>query len=141
MNTGQLFVLTIVVMVVLVVLFRVISKKCFLEGRGLESLENIYEMANEEVSRYIFIETFTKIGEIFSIDPRLLRPDDKFKDLLVIDSWTLGAGEEKLISWLRKEKFNFPVELISIIDLVKFMENSRAVGCAERIGTHQNDMI
>ncbi len=41
-----------------------------------------------------FQKVFEKLGECYSIDPRLIRPDDPLKKFIDIDSWDIGLGTE-----------------------------------------------
>ena len=89
-----------------------------------------FEEIHRSVAGKVALDTFTKVfhalGEAYSVDPRLIRPEDSLKKLLDADSWVLDAGTEKLNRWLT----SIGIERISdqpstVLDLLVLVERGR----------------
>ena len=63
-------------------------------------LEEIHRSVANRVTVDTFVKVFDALGDAYSIDPRLIRPEDSLKKLLDADSWVLDAGTEKMNRWL-----------------------------------------
>lgn len=77
------------------------------------------------VSAEVFNEVWSKVGDAFSIDPRLVRPDDTLKSLNAIDSWNLGKGGDALSQWLENKQLGKPPALETVLDLALWIEASK----------------
>ena len=105
--------------------FRTRSRKSFLKEREPRQLTEIHSEVQDKVSSEVFNEVWSKIGEAFVIDPRLIRPDDTLKVLSTIDSWDLGKGEDVLCQWIEQEHLGKPPSLTTVIDLARWVQTSR----------------
>jgi hypothetical protein len=75
------------------------------------------------VSLDTFTRVFRALGEAYSLDPRLIRPDDSLKRLLDMDSWVLDAGTEKLNRWLNSIGVeDITVKPVTVLDLLLLVE-------------------
>jgi len=102
---------------------RALSRKTFAKGRVPQSLAELHAQVQTQVSAVVFNEVWSKIGEVFSIDPRLIRPDDTLKSLSGIDSWDLGEGGDALGQWLERKQLGTPPPLETMLDLVKWVDS------------------
>ncbi len=100
---GTLWIIAIACGAVLIVAFKWLAKRRAFHGRTPISLEEIQKSVDDKVSLHTFTRVFRALGEAYSIDPRLIRPDDSLKTLLDMDSWVLDAGTEKMNQWLAQD--------------------------------------
>lgn len=105
--------------------FRTVARKSFLKGRKPKQLAEIHAKVQDQVSADVFNEVWSKVGEAFTIDPRLIEPGDTLKVLSSIDSWDLGKGEDALGQWIEQEHLGRPPALITVLDLAKWIQGSR----------------
>ena len=98
-------------------------RKAFAKGRAPQSLADMHVTVQGQVSSAVFNEVWSKVGEAFSIDPRLIRPNDTLKSLSSIDSWDLGEGGDALSRWLEREQLGKPPALETMLDLAKWVES------------------
>lgn len=107
---------------------RVGLRRQFVRGREPMDLHGIFERDVRE--RGISYETFRRVyealGRSFSLDPRLIRPSDSFKDILAFDSWALWVGKERMEKWLAD---NFEVReagapIGTVMDLLRLAQES-----------------
>lgn len=105
--------------------FKIFARRSFGQARDPRPLSELYEQVKDEVSAEAFNEVWSKIGEVFSIDPRVLRPTDTLKSLSKIDSWELGEGEDALSSWLVTKQLGKPPVLRTILDLARWVDGTR----------------
>ncbi|GAB3254613.1 hypothetical protein [Chitinimonas naiadis] len=106
-------------------LFRAHARKSFLKGREPRQLVEIHAKVQDQVSKEVFNEVWSKVGEAFTIDPRLIEPSDTLKALSSVDSWDLGKGEDALSQWIEQERFGKPPALATVLDLAKWVQTSR----------------
>jgi len=108
--------------VIVIFIFKTVTKKQVFKGRKTLRLEQIFE---DEVAKYgirygVFENIFLAIGECYDVDPMLLRPTDSLKILYDIDSWELEEGTEQFNNFLER-KFgiayldNKPVTLLELM--------------------------
>lgn len=105
--------------------FRRRARKSFLKGREPKQLREIYAEVRDQLSVEVFNEVWSKVGEAFSIDPRLIKPDDTLKTLSSIDSWDLGKGDDALSQWIERERLGKLPTLSTMLDLAKWVQTSR----------------
>jgi len=105
--------------------FRTRSRKAFLKEREPKQLTEIHSEVQDQVSLEVFNDVWSKIGEAFAIDPRLIRPDDTLKVLSSIDSWDLGKSEDALGHWIEQERLGKPPTLTTVIDLARWVQTSK----------------
>jgi hypothetical protein len=116
----------LIVSVVAVVAFKALSRQNYVKGREPIALEEMHASVRDQVSKEVFNEVWQKIGEVFSIDPRLIRPADRLRSLANMDSWDLGAGDDALNLWVEEKKMGMPPPLETVLDLAKWMDASKA---------------
>lgn len=105
--------------------FRTLARKSFLKEREPKQLTEIHSEVQDQVSPEVFNEVWSKVGDAFTIDPRLIRPDDTLKSLSSIDSWDLGKGEDALDQWIEQEHLGKPPTLTTVLDLARWVQTSR----------------
>ena len=89
-----------------------------------------FDEIHRSVAGNVTLDTFTKVfhalGEAYSVDPRLIRPEDSLKKLLDADSWALDAGTEKLNRWLTSVGIEKVTDQPStVLDLLVLVERGR----------------
>ena len=105
--------------------FRTLTRKSFLKGREPKQLVEIHAKVQDQISAEVFNEVWSKVGEAFTIDPRLIEPGDTLKALSGIDSWDLGKGEDLLGQWIEQEHLGRPPTLRTVLDLAKWVQARR----------------
>lgn len=79
-----------------------------------------------DVSTESLARVLETLGDIYRVNPQLLRPNDKLKDFFDLDSWSLGIGTEKLNKWLAEEGFtDVNPTPTTILDLVLLLEDRK----------------
>ena len=117
------FLVAIISGIVLVWAFRVMTRRAFMRNRQPEDLALIYKTIQGQVSAKVFDEVWSKIGDSYGIDPKLLRPDDSLKSLSDVDSWDLGSGGDQITEWLRGKGLQDPPPLVTLLDLAIWVES------------------
>ena len=107
---------------VVILCFRALSRKSFLKGREPKPLVDIHAEVQDQVSVDVFNEVWLKVGEIFAIDPGLIKPTDTLKAFGSVDSWDLGKGEDALGQWIEQERLGTPPTLTTMLDLAKWVQ-------------------
>lgn len=126
-----LWILVIAVAAILVIGFRLLGRQRAVGGRTPIDLEDMHRGFSHQVSLSTFSQVFTALGEAYSVDPRLIRPEDSLNKLLDMDSWLLDAGTEKLNRWLNSIGIDQKAARPStVLDLLLLVES--------RPGPHQN---
>lgn len=87
--------------IVSLVALRQVSKKRALADRRPVPLEEIHALLNGALTFDILNEVWTRLGASYSIDPRLIRPNDPISLFKRIDSWALWKGTDAIDEWLR----------------------------------------
>lgn len=129
---GTYLAIGLVLAVAAVLGFKKLARRSLERGRTPAPLVEIHRSIQGEVSIHVFNEVWSKLGESFSIDPRLIRPEDKLKTLTGLDSWDLGHGEDALGQWLAKKTAVRPPLLETVLDLAKWVEASASQEAASR---------
>lgn len=106
--------------------FRVHSRRSLVKGREPKSLADLQAEVPDQVSPDVFREVWTTIGEAFSIDARLIRPNDTLAALTNMASWDLGNGEDALSEWFEKEGWGRPPAPATVLDLARWVQSCRA---------------
>jgi hypothetical protein len=77
-------------------------RRRFVRGRELMELQEIFDrdVRLRDVSFETMCRVFDALGKSFRLNPQLIRPSDRVKDLLVVDSWSLWGGKERMETWL-----------------------------------------
>ena len=109
-----------------VVVCRVAMRRRFGRGRELMDLRAIFDgdLRTGDVSYETMCSVFDALGTSFGLDPRLIRPNDKVKDILAVDSWSLWGGKERMEVWLAE---NFDLregteDIQTVMDLLLFAQ-------------------
>ena len=97
---GTVWIVAIAVAAVLVGAFTFLARRRAVGGRTPMNLEEIHRSVASNVTLDTFTKVFHALGEAYSVDQRLIRPEDSLKKLLDMDSWVLDAGTDKLNRWL-----------------------------------------
>ncbi len=119
------FVIIFLVAVGIVLCGRFFSKMNFFRRRVPASLEKLYSTVSSKMPFEVFSEVWLKIGEAYSIDARLILPNDKFKDFNSFDSWYLGKGEETLALWCQAQHLDIPSKFDTTLELAEQLANQR----------------
>lgn len=117
----------IFISVLLVVLFRRQSKKQLITGRDSLDFSDIYSSVDKKISFDTFSEVLNVLGNSYSVNPQLLRPTDSLQKIHKMDSWSLGAGDEKMGQWLMDKGIKDVDEnkLYTISDLMVLVESHK----------------
>jgi hypothetical protein len=86
----------------------------------------IQDQVRDQVSGKVVNEVWSKVGEAFNIDMRLIEPSDTLSTLSKIDSWDLGNGEDTLTQWMQQESLGELKEGVTMLDLAKLVESNRS---------------
>jgi len=121
---GTYLIIGLVLAIAAVLGFKRLARKGFEHGRTPLPLVDIHRMVQDQISISVFNEVWSKLGEAFSIDSKLIRPDDKLKTFASLDSWDLGRGEEALGQWLQKRGAGTPPTFETVLDLARWVEKS-----------------
>lgn len=116
------FVVILVTAALAVLVFKAIARRSFGEGRISQALADVHAPVRDTVSAEVFEEVWLKVGEVFSIDPGLIRPTDTLKSLANVDSWDLGEGGDALSRWLEQKQLGKPPALKTMLDLAKWVQ-------------------
>lgn len=100
MNGGVLWLTLVGAGIASIVGFMYFSRRKLTAGREPMDMEAVHAYVSAEVSLEGLRDVLNSVGQAFSIDPRLLRPEDSLTGLLNADSWQLDAGTEKINKWL-----------------------------------------
>jgi hypothetical protein len=99
------------------------AKKRFIRNRIPLSFEEIRRSSQVDVSTESLARVLRTLGDLYRVNPQLLRPNDELKDFFDLDSWSLGTGTEKLNKWLADEGFtDVSPGPTTILDLVLLLE-------------------
>jgi hypothetical protein len=104
--------------------FKRLAHREFERDRTPLPFADIHRTVQDQISIGVFNEVWSKLGESFSIDPKLIRPNDKLKSLADLDSWDLGRGEDALTQWLAQRNSGTPPALDTVLDLARWVETS-----------------
>ncbi|WP_209019043.1 hypothetical protein WCN79_21420 [Xanthomonas axonopodis pv. vasculorum] len=96
-----------------------------MKGRYPRTLLDIHKEVHDQVSFDVLSDVWSRIGEAFSIDPKIINPDDKMKTLDDIDSWDLGKGSDALNRWIEQEQFGIPPAFVTVLDFAKWIQSCR----------------
>ncbi len=127
-TSASIFLALCVLGAVVVVAWRVGLRRQLVRGREPMDLEGLFERDVRErgISYETFHRVYEALGRSFSLDPRLIRPSDSFKDILAYDSWALWVGKERMEKWLAD---NFEVReagapIGTVMDLLRLAQES-----------------
>jgi len=84
------------------------------------------DVAKLNVSYDLFEKVISIVGQAFRVDPKLLRPSDKLRELYEADSWQLGEGIDQLNERIADEFgiVSFKKEPATVIELVLEIKNT-----------------
>ncbi|MGN6323981.1 MAG: hypothetical protein ACTHNE_19870 [Dyella sp.] len=122
---GFLLLILLLLFAFSILFFRMRARKSFLKGREPKQLKEIYAEIPDQISFSVFNEVWSKVGEAFSIDPRLIKPDDTLKALSSIDSWDLGKGDDALSEWVGRENLGKLPTLTTMLDFAKWIQTTK----------------
>lgn len=109
--------------ILLVLLGKHMAKRKIVAGRHPLSFEELHRLTDSQVSIQTVSKVLTMLGESYGLDPRLIRPDDRLKSFFDLDSWTLGAGTERINNWLAQQGVaGHGANLVTVLDLIFFLE-------------------
>jgi hypothetical protein len=125
--SGLLWIALIVIAAILVFGIRAFGRRRAFRGRTAVELAEMHHPHSSKVSFETFEQVLRAVGDAYSLDPRLLRPEDQLSKLLNMDSWVLDAGTEKLNKWLRAAGVATAETRVStVLDLVLLVEASKS---------------
>lgn len=110
--------------VLAIVVFRLLTVKRMVRNRHPMNVNDIHRNVANMVSLNTVDLVFRELGNAYSVDPRLIRPEDSLQHFFDLDSWDLGVGTEKLQQWLQ----NIGIEEIdtqpkTVLDLLILVES------------------
>lgn len=131
MSSGILWLLLIAIGIAAVIGIGYFSKRKLTSGREPIEMAANHARVSDQVSFEALRDVLNAIGRAYSLDPKFLRPEDSLDNLLRADSWTLGAGAEKLNQWLVENGLDEqPTSAKTVLDLAQLVDDSRRrVGC------------
>lgn len=125
MKDGLLLLGLIVIGTALVAVLRYRAKRRIARRHAAIELTEIHRLVAGSVSRETLQQVFIALGAAYSIDPRVIRPQDPLKALLDMDSWSLDGGTEKMNKWLQSVGVNGNAAPSStVLDLLMLVEQS-----------------
>jgi hypothetical protein len=125
MNGGVLFIALAISGAALVAALGYVSKRKLTSNREPMGLEAIHSHVSDRVSLEVFREVLYEIGRAYSVDPKLIRPEDSMDEFAKADSWQLDAGAEKLSQWLIENGVNGCPPDLTVLDLARCVESRR----------------
>lgn len=126
MNSGILFSVLVSFAIAAVVALRYASRRRVAKRHLPLELEVMHSLLAPPVSFKTFSEVLGALGSAYALDPRTIRPEDPLKVFLDLDSWNLGAGTEKLDSWMANAGVvSADVRPATVLDLLLLIENRR----------------
>ncbi|QKD85437.1 hypothetical protein [Xanthomonas axonopodis] len=120
-----LFFVVLIFGVFVILCCRAAARRRFMKGRYPRTLLDIHKEVHDQVSFDVLSDVWSRIGEAFSIDPKIINPDDKMKTLDDIDSWDLGKGSDALNRWIEQEQFGIPPAFVTVLDFAKWIQSCR----------------
>ncbi|WP_143694614.1 hypothetical protein [Variovorax sp. JS1663] len=117
---------TVLTAIIALLIFKRLARRSFERGREPQPLAEMHAPIRDQVSAEVFKEVWSKVGEVFAIDPHLIRSTDTLKTLANMDSWDLGEGGDALSRWLEQEQLGKPPALETVLDLAKWVQDARA---------------
>lgn len=121
---GTYLVIALALAIAAVLAFKKLARRAFERGRAPMQLVDIYRTVQDQISVGVFNEVWSMLGEAFSIDPKLIRPEDKLKSFAALDSWDLGRGEDVIGRWLTQRNAGTPPTFDTVLDLAQWVETS-----------------
>lgn len=127
MNGGALFIVLAISGAILVAVLGYVSKRQLTSNREPLDFETIHSRVSDKVNFDVFREVLYEIGRAYSVDPKLIRPEDSLAKFAESDSWQLGAGTEKLSQWLIENRVNgHSTPASTVLDLAQRVESCRS---------------
>lgn len=106
-----------------VIAFRYFSIRRITLNRTPIDLQEIHRTIADKASFDTVEQVFQALGEAYSVDPGLIRPEDPLRYFSNADSWRLDAGTEQLNKWLQsigiKEIGAQPKTVLDLLVLVE----------------------
>jgi hypothetical protein len=106
-----------------VIAFRYFSIRRITLNRTPIDLQEIHRTVADKASFDTVKQVFQALGDAYSVDPGLIRPEDPLKYFSNADSWRLDAGTEQLNKWLQsigiKEIGAQPKTVLDLLVLVE----------------------
>lgn len=116
----------ILMSVVIVGFFLSRERRKITRGREPKSVAAIYESISENVSFDVFRDLLQEMGNAYSLNPELIRPDDDLKSFARYDSWRLGDGTERLERWMLENGVDAShIAAETVLDLARIVEAAR----------------
>lgn len=126
MSDGLMWLCLIVFSIAIVVFFSHRERRLFVKNREPASIEGMHSSIFEQVSLDVFRDVFVMLGDSYSLDPRLIRPDDSLQDFVRHDSWRLDIGTEKFNQWLIMNGLDTePIHAQTVLELCRIIEEAR----------------
>lgn len=124
MNGGVLLLILMVAGIAVVSGLGYFSKRKLTSNRERMDVAAIHAHVSDEVSLEVFRDVLSKVGQAYSIDPKLIRPEDPLAEFLKADSWALDAGTEQLNRWLVENGVDEqPTSAVTVLDLARLLES------------------
>jgi hypothetical protein len=126
MSSGALWLVLIVAGVAAVLIFGYMHKRRLTMGREAIELMVIHGQVADQVSFEVLRDVLSQIGHAYSIDPRMIRPEDALERFSDTDSWMLDAGTERLNKWLIENGLeDSPTSAKTVLDLALLIQECR----------------
>ena len=111
-----------------VVSFKWLVRKSYLKGHPKQRLEEVYSAVKDQISRQVFNEVWSKVGEAYSIDSDRISPSDTFHSFAKMDSWALGRGEQIIAEWLARITRGASPPIETVLDLARCIQGFTTKG-------------
>jgi len=126
MGGGPLFLVLIFCGVAAVAFFGWASRLHLVADRKVVDLDELYIFVSSKVDIKVFRAVMRGVGESYSINPELIRPEDPLSRFIKADSWLLGAGTERLNDWLSDNGLDAHLaSSLTVLELAQALEDSR----------------
>ena len=121
-------VLFFIFFIIILIVYFIAWKISFYELRRLLrkrepiQLIEIYKKVQNKISPEVFNKVWLKVGEVFDIDPRLVKPSDTLTMLSAPGSKKLDQGKKTLLKWINKECLSDQAQFKTVLDLAKWVQ-------------------
>lgn len=108
---------------IVVIAFQYFSIRSITFNRTPIDFQEIHRPIADKASLDMVKQVFHALGDAYSVDPQLIRPEDPLKNFSNADSWRLDVGTERLNKWLQgigiKEIGTQPNTVLDLLLLVE----------------------
>ena len=126
MGGGPIFLVLILCGVAAVAFFGWVSRLHLVADRKPVDVGDLYLSVSSKVDIAALRAVMRGVGESYSINPELIRPEDPLSGFIKADSWLLGAGTERLNEWLADNGLDAHLaSSLTVLELAQALEDSR----------------